>query len=346
MPRLRCFLIAILFTACGDDSSPSDDTGDGTGPDSTTATGSTTGSSTQTTTTDTTATTMEPESTTGPDTADSEAGECPMDYTCLPLPEAGWMGPFTADIALPEDAPTPCPEGWTAGEDGLFGIEVTPFDCSCTCADPPVGASCEFEIEFNTGFMCNGTVVQTTVAAENECVEYAPTDAQSVRVADTVSQGECGVATYEPPVETTWMRRIDACVPEVGDACAEGSCVPLPPAPFVGRMCIVTDGEVPCPEEGPYDVPYVLHEGADDTRACDCTCEPDVDCTGTLQAHGDNACSQQLSSSTGTCISFLSNPNSARVVNVGMMPECNGVAGPPTGEVVPTGVRTMCCTED
>jgi hypothetical protein len=141
---------------------------------------------------------------------------------------------------------------------------------------------------------------------------------------------------------------MDACVPELGDACSLGQCVPLPPPPFVGRMCIVAEGEVDCPDDSLYAVPYVLHDGADDTRTCDCSCEPDVTCTGTLQAHSGGTCSSLLTTAMGTtCIGFFSNIGSARVVNGTIEAQCDGVgSGKPMGAIMPTGVRTLCCTED
>ena len=344
MTRMTLILVlASTVAACGDDSGPPSE-GEDTGTSSTTASCSATTASSSSAS-DTASATMETTGTTA-DSEDTQSEGCATRNVCLPVAAGEFTGPVTAHLVAPDAEPTQCPEGWTESEDGLFEIVVPQFDCQCSCADPPTGASCAFEIEFNTGGMCNGGVVQTSPATEGECISYDMTNAQSVRISDTVETGTCGTGTFAPPMPSSWERRIDLCTAPAGEGtCADGECVPLPPAPFVGRMCLVAEGDVECPD-GPYSVPYVVHEGVEDTRGCDCTCEPDIGCEATLQAFGESDCTISQGTSDGSCIDFINTPNGARLSSVTMEPQCRGVAGKNTGEVTPTGVRTLCCTDD
>jgi hypothetical protein len=340
MARLRLISVFSMVLACGDDGSPMADTDDSTGSGSTISM-----TTSPSTTEDTSTSTSDTE--TSSESSDTGAVGCPNRHVCLPPAPEGWSGPFTTHIAAIDAMPTACPEGWTEGDAGLVGLQTSPFECDCDC---PGGAAvtCEFDIRFDSGPSCNATNLQTSAHAEDECVTYDGTDAQSIRVSQSMGTAECGDAEWAAPMPSTFMRRMDACVPEIGDACSEGQCVPLPPAPFVGRMCIAQDGEVDCPDDGPYRTPYVLADGAEDNRTCPCTCGADeVTCTGTLEAHSDGACGAMVGSSNGACISALTEPGSAVVTDVAGTADCIVVdAGPPEGAVELLGARTLCCTAD
>ncbi len=339
-------------TGCFEDQAlPGDGTGDDaatTGDTTSMATGGTPGPSS--TATDSTPTDSTPTDTTPTDTTPTDGGgECRDGEVCLEAVEAGWEGPLAIQMITNAEPPLPCPTGWETRPSLFADLEVSPFSCACHCPGPAT-PMCQYTVTFRAGSQCDGALLESETIELGGCATHLIVGAHSVQVQDVASVADCGPPTWDPPAPSSWATRVDVCVPAVGSDCSLGTCVPAPLPPHDGALCIVAEGDVPCPEDSVFEVRHVAYAAFDDQRICECGCFPtDAWCGGTLVAYSDTACGGNSVGTTSVvegCVPNLDLVSSADVGSAIPTATCQPVSpGEPSGEVTAAGPSTFCCTQ-
>jgi hypothetical protein len=315
---------------------------------------------------------------------DCEDGEC-TDFSCAPSVPAGWTGYFAVyDGAINDPG---CPTEYaTENFLGNKNLQAPPATCStCACA-APTGQTCVAPTTItiddaacganNTCFAemalgpANGSCfLDFFLAADTFCGPGGNCTAGgggttncnvSVSVpAASVTGGMCAASGGTPDIQPlTWSNLGRACGDPVttGLGCNVNQiCLPKPPAPFEGGICIRQDGDVPtCPAN--FANKHVFFGGATDNRgcgACSCAAPSGGSCEVTVQVHSNNACTSQVAnlvtSAAGDCEAIVpANPEiRGRRSTVTKPPSgstCNPAGGQATGMAVPTGPVTFCCT--
>jgi hypothetical protein len=240
-----------------------------------------------------------------------------------------------------------CPAGWEPRPSHFADLDVSPFACECSCPDVAV-PTCEYLVTFYSGTGCDGDPLASQFVEQGDCPAYLGSDAHSVHVQDITNVVDCGTPAFEPPAASTWGTRLDVCVPEVGEACSIGDCVPAPPPPLDGELCVFQSGDVQCPADSAFQVRHLVYVGYDDQRECACSCfTTQASCGGTLVAYTDNVCGNFAGSTNASigCAAELDDVNSANIGGGAPVAACQPFNDlTPSGEVTPAGPTTFCCT--
>ena len=356
------------------------------------------GGTTTTSTTTTTTTTPPPveDCTNGVDDDLDGLADCKdlddcADYTCVGSVPQGWTGYFfvydgmlMGDPGCVDQAPTPM----YVGANSLNAPPAECAACSCgapqgeactptqmfTVADAPCGQQPTYTGPTNMPGGWTGSCAhhlnpmgQPTVwGSDFEC---GPDNLQQCNVsisgaAPTVQGGFCassgGQATIVP---AEWQGFGRACgdVPTTGKGCnLTQTCVPKPPAPYVGGICIkknANNGATTCPSGvSLFKNQHTFFESFTDSRMCTgCSCGPDLGatCAGTYSVHSDlqiNTCNQFVTSWTaGTCVNLPGNPIVGPFLfNITTPPtggSCQPQGGMAVGQATPTFPTMYCCTD-
>ena len=312
------------------------------------------------------------------------------DYSCVPsVPGGGWTGYFllyegtlAQDPFCTKDFPT---ENYV-GSNALNAPPAQCAACSCsapqgevcqpsplvTVADAPCGNSPTYTGPMNMPGGWTGTcshplnpMTGLPFVWSND-FECGPDNLQQCNVsisgaAPTVQGGVCtssgGQATITP---ATWQGFGRACggVETTGKGCNINQvCLPKPPTPFVGGICIKKAGDNTCPSGvSLFDTKHVFYENFTDSRTCQgCSCGGVLGstCAGSYSVFSDtqvNVCSQLATTfDAGTCKNFPGNPVVGPVLFTQTMAptggSCAAVGGMPLGQATPTFPTTFCCIE-
>jgi hypothetical protein len=156
--------------------------------------------------------------------------------------------------------------------------------------------------------------------------------------------GTCAPGTAQPKAPDFATPK-SICPQTSGGSCGtSGACLPIATSSFDAKACVMFESQgvdVACPVGYPEKLPFST--GFDDTRACGCTCEPNINCnggsatwecgTGTTSHAG-----QCRDASTAVSWEILSLP---AVSGAGCSPD--GVASLKGGKVMASGLRVVCC---
>jgi hypothetical protein len=169
----------------------------------------------------------------------------------------------------------------------------------------------------------------------------------------TVDGGSCAPGPKNPnrpPV--TWGSTGQACGGATpGTGCGGTStCLPIPAGAFHSGVCIMQDGEQPCPA-GQFADQHVFYSGKTDTRDCtDCTCAAPTGSSCTAQVNlyqtSPTCTGALLTADAGTCTPLSGNPRVFSILAQTTHPSggtCVAIDGQPMGTVTPTGPTTFCC---
>ncbi|XXX81291.1 hypothetical protein WMF30_21255 [Sorangium sp. So ce134] len=319
------------------------------------------------------------------DCADPACG----DFVCTAAVPEGWSGYFALFDGEPAMDPG-CPAAFAEGQPfvGNRGLSAPPASCACSCgppegqecgaleevqitvADAPCGSApfCEWPLMKIEAWMPNACAGPdgvfgegVTCAPSDECdarPEAHPCVASVSATAIMATGGACAPNPVQIEREDPrWTRLGRACAADAqaGQGCNVGRvCVPKPPAPFEGGLCIAKDGDNACPP-GAYTERHVLFTDIEDDRSCkdDCACgEPSMGtCPTTITLYSDDrtdTCTTRLIDlQAGGCEDLEGNPTI--VGRKAMSPgaptggACAPSGGTATGEARGAAPRTFCC---
>lgn len=277
---------------------------------------------------------------------DCEDEDCTNGTCVAPAPE-GWE---IATVALAKEGePLPeCGSEWAEATEANNDLISAAASCtSCTCGDPGYACS-EPTITSYTNPNCSvGSEDQVAVLADGMCTTIVTNDFDGFVVSVPQASGSCppsgGQATL-PPV--TWGERGRVCAGgDFGAGCGADVCAPVGPGP---ASCIAREGDELCPDE--YSEKTLLYQGHTDARGCsDCSCAPEVTCTGELQVYLDqSSCLGAFDFdevADGLCTTVSRGDAIVSIeYNTIMTPSpCSAGGGQPTGTVTPAEPITVCC---
>jgi hypothetical protein len=348
MVRASSLVVVLAGFACFSDAPPlSDDTG------STSATGEDTsmsgaddalpttesGVTVDPTMTSADATT-EPIDTSSSDTAPQDCG----DDTCALVP-AGWSGPFAVAFVERGDDEPACPDAYASEHPVPMHVGLPVFDCGCNCNELAPVAPCTAEFRKYEGTAeCENEPSSTGAnTMPGSCFPDSSDLVTSVAYVATSGPMEvpaCSMGAPTPPAEQSYWE-LDAvlCGLDVSVPCESGVCAPPRDDPF-GRLCILAEGEVECPEG--YGESQLLFTDAEDDRECvGCSCTEEIgDCTPIIYRSADGNCTD-LDAGVAACAD-VTGATMATTWQPTLAPGCY-----PTqmlsGTVSGQGPHTLCC---
>ena len=275
--------------------------------------------------------------------------------TCVPGVAPGFEGPFLVHEGV-GTSPPPC-DGAYGGEHAVWGVDPLnpPQACPCECMEASTPEPKAVVKRF-FGLGCSDATCWEVTAGMNDCVALpalgcGPT-APSYRV-DIA--GMCAVDGPVGPMPWTWGGVARVCSPAsvVESACGNPEALCVPNVPAAGSVCIVREGEWPCPQNG-YTEQHVYYADAIDNRVCTpCACGPSVSGgVGKLHGYTDTGCNAAISGPgvdvpfdcqnilIGTAVSAVKFVSSATGTN----PQCAPLELPNLLEGVEVqGPKTLCC---
>jgi hypothetical protein len=284
----------------------------------------------------------------GPDSAVPEPRDCEDDLGgyCIASAPNGWTGPVLVYEGT-NDAPS-CgghyPDEVVSGGGGLVAPATTCSTCTCS-------GGCGDRLNFETGpaSNCNN---DCTTQISSSCAGISPSCLSGLGTGYLETKVPNNAATCSPSAQNPtlpaadWATNALACAPATAltrSGCGRGQ-VCAPEAPFAGEICILRDGDVPCPQ-GPYDDRRVYYTAIDDTRTCSaCTCNADCNYTWYVFDTSDATCSTPLLTLTQENDCVPVNPSSGTIrVGVDVTGTCQPGGGQPTGSAQGQGAVTVCC---
>ena len=276
----------------------------------------------------------------------TDAGFCGEGRSCVEPTPLGWEGPVAiARVGLEDDVP-PCVDPYPAT--GLTRLEgwadPGPAVCECSCA--LTTADCA--IGYATYTDDCTTIDESVQLNEDGCAEIAINNA-SVLAYAIFTGGTCDQTAEEEIAEIPWTAAVRACEGMLSDEVCDGDgrvCAEDPPEGFEQTLCVLAEGDVPCPD-GDYSEKFLMYGGADDSRNCsNCSCTPPTfgtPCLDQIDYHTSDDCSDAAAGSLNNqeCVNNLTLGS----INFDLTQSTCAVVsgGEPTGEVVPNDPYTYCC---
>lgn len=356
--------------------SAGDTEGDGSSTGSATS-GSPTGNPTATTngpsstTASTEATTVDPDTTVGPDTDDPSGdtettgpAACGAGNVCAPEVPAGWAGPVVwAETATADPQPA-CPDAYAELAFNAFDdLQAPPAECSCDCGDATAVSCANPTLDYyGSTASCGGAPLDDfSILANGACnnLPDAPSG-QYWEVADPgLSGGECEPNESVTVPTAGFSQTSTVCggaAPGGGECMGAETCVAAPPEEFESRLCVWQEGDLECPAGG-YEDRFVRHADFTDARNCTtCTCgDPEGSCSGTVILWPGSNCTQggqpgsagaiDLGGGCERAITSSAYPVTAAEAGTLTVEDasCSPAGGVPTGEAEPDEPYTLCC---
>jgi hypothetical protein len=206
-----------------------------------------------------------------------------------------------------------------------------------------------------------GTATLPYTSPNPFCVGTGCTGGQGARATEQPGTGSCAAtpSTSKPP--WGWTETARACQPSsVGGGCSGAQvCVPVPPSPFLAKLCVMQTGDLPCPSGSSYSLKHSffgsVNDGRSCTPACACGSVTGVTCSGGTVAvysmYSGSTCggSMQDIPIDGACHALsplvpgnvFAQANSPSTASGGT---CTVTAnGQPQGSVVAASPTTVCC---
>lgn len=275
-------------------------------------------------------------------------------HVCAPSNPAGWTGPVA--FYLGASAPPSCPGAYPTPEaDGKANVVAGAPSCACSC-DPATGVTCSSGTAaiYDVGEGVAGCTVNPTPYPKvwegslNSCVKALANATGQVALVrpNPTTVGSCAAkANHTIPPPTFDQARLCAGA-ATGDGACDGNDVCLPQAFDPYRVCVHRPGEFECPAG--YTDKTVVHEDFTDTRACtSCSCgATNATCGGSVDFVTASTC---VSGTAQAIVSGCGNPGQNLSVNwygrYTPQPSgtCTASASSPSGDITPSGTRTVCC---
>lgn len=274
-------------------------------------------------------------------------------YECVEGAPTGWTGYFrlrenSYDLAAPkvECAPGVAPT--------RFFTEPSPAVCApCACGGL-TDASCGPVPLFCAGNKtCSNPSDVSGQLTDGECHKIGGNGDGScyLGAAQPAQQGRCAATGGGLTDPQPFKSMVDICGSGItpGDGCTGRACVPRASADYAGYVCINQQGEHACPSG--WNIQRIVSANSVDQRSCsDCTCTPNVTCTGgAYRAYDFDNCSgntRDLNSTSCTDYSSLKDFSSwglRRTSSATVGGSCTAGGGVGAGQVMPTGTQTFCC---
>ena len=317
----------------------------------------------------------------GPDAANdgptSSGGDSGCDFLCpgdcVPSRPAGFSSPRLVWFGADESAAPPCPSDAAEQETIVHADPSVPAASCSECSCAPSTGSCELPTTITAhSALCNdldGSLAIDTdpplswtgeCSADNAipagvtcfglpCVESVTFGALTITDESCSSSGT-STTPLPPPF---WQLSAKICEGSAFGQCdTNQQCAPAQTEGF--SQCVEQTGDVACPSEG-YTERHVYFDGLLDTRQCSpCGCGfPEGSfCTAEVSLFADSACTGPILSANAwsgwpTChdmgppvASIGAKSASEPVYTAGI---CQAVGGEFSGQVTPTGPRTLCC---
>lgn len=290
------------------------------------------------------------------DGSDAPSGPCgSASLACAPAVPAGWAGPAILydKVGPPLASPPACPGAYPApGLDGFAQLSAPAATCTCDCGTPQGGSCGNASVTLYDDPGCQ-TPCDGPVSVENgTCSQFTTSCPSPVYLAVTApyaTGGTCSPTLSSDVPTAAWSEIGRACsvAPAQPAACAGGgTCVPAPPVPFDGSLCVFSAGEVPCPTGSAYTARHVFYAGVDDSRACGacsaCTVTGSK-CTGSITPY-TGGCSTSVSPVPfGTACQSESLPAGLEGNATFTPGTCGGAVSTPSGGAAGTSPSTVCC---
>ena len=246
-----------------------------------------------------------------------------------------WLGPVVIHRGAADGLPE-CGDPYPAAAPlRLEGFnDPDPAVCECSCGAHPL--DCNFGPAISPGG-CGAAVIP-----EEGCNRASVEDADFGL--EATHDGACERTFNEELPEIPWDAVVRTCEGAASaDTCDAGArvCINNPPDGFEARICIIGDGDLPCPA-GDYAEKIVVYDGADDTRACsDCVCGEAV-CDAEYEFYLSDDCSGEPAGTIAdgdceqlTLSSFLVDFSDASCPVATM--------SAPEGGATASGPKTYCC---
>lgn len=343
MVRASSLVVVLVGSACFSDAPPlSDDTG--TTGNSTVADDSTATASGDGTSGTSGGPSTEPPTSTGTN-ADTSSDDCD-DSICTSVPE-GWLGPFAVALVERGDEAPDCVGPFGSRHPIPLHVGLPAFDCGCTCVTlgtPPPPCFTEIR-KYESTFACDNDPTSMGMNnAAGTCLQVSSDLVLSVSYTAMTKpkvMPSCTVGAMNVPKEPSYWE-VDAVLCALDDAivCDGGLCAPIPSDPF-GRLCILGEGDVECPDG--YGAGQALFTNADDDRVCtDCACTGEIgDCTPVIHRSVDGTCTD-LDDGVSACAEVSDHLATTwyPVLAPGCYPQ-QTTGGTVSGE----GPHTLCCRE-
>lgn len=284
----------------------------------------------------------------------SDAGpSCPESLICEPGAPPGWNGPIVLVTGAADAPPPSCPAtvpvtAFTA----LSGLEAPEATCGCACTPPPSGQlNCvSAGLTGHGSSACSAPGWDLGNISNAQCTNLNPVNVASVSLSRPSLSTSAPGCTPMPEVAMSppsWGASHRACTFGAPTSCGSEQ-VCMPPRANGERLCIWVEGASECPAAFPARLE--TGEDVDDRRGCSpCTCGPiEGRCDGHVTIAND--CSTPMGAArdvdVGGCHTFFTMPATPRVyARFTPTASCPPNAPTPTGEVVPTTQRTVCCAE-
>jgi hypothetical protein len=292
-----------------------------------------------------TATTM-PDPSTDDATSDGSPSECGGGTCGTPAP-AGWIGPFAINTASPPNASQQCPQGWTDHGAAFIGLLAGAPTCACNCV--PSASTCNVEVTYYSDAGC--TMPNETGSSSGGCQNLATSESHGyVRAVGQPGNVGCAPAEQYVVPPTAWTEASVMCAPGQLPVCEDGVCLPVVPAGFEDRWCVMAEGEQACPA-GPYSSPKTMHRSLTDTRdctPCGCNVSGTPTCAGALTEH-TTWCLLEIDGVPidGQChptLAGLADDWAIQYDGAGAAFGCANNGPTPTGEALAVDPITICCT--
>ena len=313
---------------------------------------------------------------------------CGTDGRCIADVPTGWNGYFALydgpnnDPGCPSDFPSTTTMPFLGQGDFSDGGDAT---CKCTCK-APTGEVCSYptEIDVQPGTCANsvcGYILAVPTNWNGTCagMDYVPKD-MCTNDSTCMGTSKCSGSIHIPPAtvdesagscqpNAVKVVKVDASFGSLGRGCGDpkpiaGSCnggqacMPVPPAPFLGGLCVMQTGDVMCPPI--FSKKHVFYDSLNDDRDCSgqCACpgKPSgATCSATITLYQDltiGTCSTQVPGTpvtTGTCADLNVDVNVAGRTATPLTPPTGGTcagdnsATMVTGSADPVGPTTFCC---
>jgi hypothetical protein len=272
----------------------------------------------------------------------SEPIPCPLDtHRCAVATPEGWSAPS----AIVEGVPSPeCPSNYPKQlVDARDDVAGAPAVCECSCGSPDIDCG---DLVFLYRQGCGQPIGSEVAGPAKACLKSTPQ--QSGTSASFVEKpGPCPplpMATTEPPTHQTAYR---ACGTDQIDGVCENNlvCIPEIVPPF--RLCVVRDGEHPCPPG--YPERAVHYSGVNDMRGCtECACTNAFEgrCESVIQPWEDSMCNfpklGEVLTTDKNCIPSFGF-YTYTVPIVAEPPTCTAGSVEPMGTVELSNPVTFCC---
>ena len=234
-----------------------------------------------------------------------------------------------------------CPGGYAEAYMGLTNPQAQAGACTCSCSITQQPSCTTGTVTWDYGMMAPLCFGPSNVASNGTCQHLNGSLQPAQFVAPLApSGGACtGQAVGDPTkVQTTQIRTCSVPASDEASVCAGV-------APGGSAACIVTAGDVPCPQGSPFQVRSVI--GDTETLVCSAcgACSVSATCTGaSLDIYSDPNCTNMMTSipANSQCVSVQGGNMQAYWYKATVTsPACKATGTAASFQTA--GAQTLCC---